>query len=251
MAKRRLSPVENETVETSMCSYDLRLRIIRGLPFLSSLDDKAIIRTSSSFREKGYGPGQMIYSYRSPATHLYVIAVGKVKLIHQTEEGRNAILDVLTRGEFFGYLPRSDQDTYSNSAQALTSTCALAIGKKDFKGILNRYPAVTLELLNVVSSRLASAQEAIRRPSTDPAEKRIASALLRLAEKFGKKKDVGLLIQLSLSREDLADMSGTITETASRIVSGLRREGIIQTGRKWISITDPKRLSSIAGHRSS
>jgi CRP-like cAMP-binding protein len=249
MAKRRRSPVENETVETGMCSYDLRLQIIRGLPFLSSLDDKAIIWASSFFREYGYGPGQTIFLSHDPATHLYVVAFGHVELIYQSEEGRNVILDVLTREEFFGHLSGSNENTYSNSARALTSTCALVIGNKDFQRILNKYPAVTLALLNVVSSRLETAQETIRRLSTDPAEKRIASVLLRLAEKFGARIEVGLLIQLSLSREDIADMSGTITETASRVVTALRRAGIIRTGRKWISISDMERLSSIAGSR--
>jgi CRP-like cAMP-binding protein len=249
MLKRRRSPVVSETIETAMCSYDLRVQIIHGLPFFSHLDDNAIIWTSSFFQEKGYRPGQTIYLSHSPATYLYVVAFGKVKLIHQTEEGRNVILDILTCGEFFGQFSGSHQNTYSNSARALTSTCALVIGNKDFQRILNKYPAVTLDLLNVVSWRLESAQETIRRLSADPAEKRVASVLLRLAEKFGKKKDVGLLIQLPLSREDLADMSGTITETASRIVASLRQEGIIQAGRKWISIIDTERLSAIAGHR--
>jgi len=132
------SPLEREHVEPSMCGHDLKLRIIRGLPFLSSLDQRAILSVSSLFRERGYDAGQMINLAHSPATHVYVVALGKVKLIHQTEEGRNIILYVLSQGEFFGRFSKSNRDLYPSSAQALSSICALIMSNRDFQGILTR-----------------------------------------------------------------------------------------------------------------
>jgi len=248
MAKRRRSPVENETVDAAQCSPGLRLSIVRGLPFLSSLDEEAIVAVGSLFQEKGFAAGEIICFSQSPATHFYVVASGLVKLLHHTEEGRDVILDLLGRGGFFGQLFHSGQDRYTYSVQALTATCALAISGRSFQGVLNTYPTVALDMLKVVSVMLESAQATIRRLSVDSAEKRLAAVLARLGEKFGEKKEVGLLIQLPLSREDLADMSGTTTETASRVISELRREDIIRTGRRWVSIRDFRRLSSLAGH---
>jgi CRP-like cAMP-binding protein len=247
MGKRRRSPLDREHVETSMCSRDLKLRIIRGLPFLSSLDHGAINSVSGLFREEGFTVGQMIYLAESPATHLYVVAFGKVKLIHQTELGRSIILDVLSQGEFFGRFSPSSRDLYPSSARAQTSACTLVMSNRDFQEILIKYPAVSLDLLKAVSARLETAQDTIRRLSSDPADRRIASVLLRLANKLGRQKDSELLIQLTLSREDLADMSGTTTETASRVVSALQRKGLIQAGRKWVSVVDLERLSAAAG----
>jgi CRP-like cAMP-binding protein len=247
MQKRRRSPVENEQVET--CSAELRFQIVRALPFLRSLDDREILSASALFREKGYEAGQTIYSAESPATYLYLVAAGKVKLIHQSAEGRSVVLDVLGLGEFFGHLSGSNQDRYKHSARTLGPTCALVMSGRDFRRILSRHPAVTIDVLNVVAARLDFAQDTIRRLSTDPVEKRVASALLRLGEKFGRRKDVGLLIELALSREDLADMSGTTTETASRIVSALHRQGLIRAGRRWIAIVEPGRLQRAAGIR--
>ena len=246
MAGRRRSPVNSEAIESSMCSYDVKLQIIRRLPFLSAIDEKSIVWASSFFRDRGYEAGQTIYLSRSEATHLYVVAVGAVKLIHRTDAGRDVILDVLGPGEFFGNVSESLQSRHTNSAQALVSTCALVISKREFHSILVEFPAVTLELFDAVSSRLESAQDTIRRLSVDDAEQRVAVALLRLTQKFGRKRQSGLLIELPLSREDLAGMCGANTETTSRIVSRLRRERIVETGRKWISILDQERLSHIA-----
>lgn len=250
MTKRRRSPVETSTVKAEMCSPALRLRIIRGLPFLSSLEEKVISAAASLFREKGFSPDEMICFSHSPAANFYVVASGLVKLIHQTEQGRYVILDLLGRGGFFGYLPRSRQGSYTYSVKALTPTCTLAIDSRSFQELLEAHPAVAMDLLTDVSDRLDAAQERIRQLNVDPVEQRVASTLMQLGERFGEHKEVGLLIQLPLSREDLAEMSGTTAETASRVVSDLRREHVIRTGRRWISIEDLSRLVSIAGRKS-
>jgi len=72
-----------------MCGYDLKLQIIRCVPFLSTLDEESIVWASSFLRDSGYEAGQTIYLSRSEATHLYVVAVGAVKLIHETDAGRD------------------------------------------------------------------------------------------------------------------------------------------------------------------
>jgi CRP-like cAMP-binding protein len=77
-------------------------------------------------------------------------------------------------------------------------------------------------------------------------EQRIAFTLLKLVNKVGEQKDIGLLIQLPLSKSDLAGMTGTSTEMASRIMSQFQKQGIIKTGRQWVSITDLKRLEHLA-----
>lgn len=249
MTKRRRSPVETGNVKAEMCSPALRLRIVRGLPFFSSLDAEVVTAAASLFREKGFSPDEMICFSHSPAAHFYVVASGLVKLIHQTEQGRFVILDLLGGGGFFGYLPRSRRETYAYSVQALTPTCTLAIDSRSFRRLLDAHPSVALDLLAVVSERLEAAHERIRELNVAPVEQRVASTLMQLGERFGERREVGLLIQLPLSREDLAEMSGTTTETASRVVSDLRRDGVIRTGRRWISIADLARLASLANRQ--
>ena len=99
--------------------------------------------------------------------------------------------------------------------------------------------------LEVVSQRLADSQEVIKQLSAYTTEQRIAAALLRLAGKLGEIRGENVLIQLPFSRQDLAAMTGTTTETVSRIMSRLAEEKLIKSGRKWVTITDAKKLEEL------
>jgi len=246
MSSRRRSPVTKDPIEAASCSHELKVQIVRNLPFFARLDSDAVRWAASFFTDRGFDAGETIFVSRSESTHLYAVAVGAVKLIHETGDGREVIVDILGPGEFFGNVSESRESRRTNTALALTSICALVVNNAGFETILGRFPNVALDLFDAVSSRLEAAQETIRRLATDDASKRIAESLVRLAGKFGTKRGPDVLIELPLSREDLAAFSGTNPETASRVVSRFRREGIIETGRKWLSIKDENRLSAIA-----
>jgi CRP-like cAMP-binding protein len=77
-------------------------------------------------------------------------------------------------------------------------------------------------------------------------ERRLAYTLLKLAEKFGQPKELGLLIQVPLSRDDLAEMAGTTTETASRVMSQFQKDGLIDSGRGWVAVTNRDGLEAAA-----
>src|SRR5690554_2994369 len=246
MSERRRSPVEPESIEPHMCSLDLRLEIIGKLPFFEGLPPAEIERINQSFREIGYQPGETIFFTGDPAVRLYVVASGKVKLMRHTFTGQDILVDILTPGDVFGSLSTLGDETYPNTAQAQTMVCALAINAEDFRRILATYPTVALKVLDMTSARLNEAQEMVRRLSAHSVEQRIAYTLLKLAEKLGEPQDVGLLIQMPLSREDLAGMTGTTTATASRVISQLQRDGLINSGRQWVAITDVQALREIA-----
>jgi CRP-like cAMP-binding protein len=105
---------------------------------------------------------------------------------------------------------------------------------------------VTLAVLDLVAARLAAAQELVEQHSSQPVERRIAAMLLKLGDKLGEQRESDLLIQMPLSRQDLADMAGTTIETASRVMSQLRRAGLIRSGRRWVALVDRDRLAHVA-----
>jgi CRP-like cAMP-binding protein len=229
-----------------MCSADLRLRILSRVPFFVGLEHEDLEQINRLFREQGYSPGETICFAGDPAEHLFVVADGRVKLMHHSLSGKNVLLDMLTPGEFFGSLSTLGDDVYPDSAEAQTQTCVLAINASDFRQILEKYPEVALKVVDIMAARLRTAHERVRQLSTHSTEGRIANLLLILSKKFGKSSEVGLLIQSPLTRDDLAAMTGTTTETASRVMSQFQKDGLIQTGRKWVSILDPHALERIA-----
>jgi len=246
MTTRRTTPVKTEKIEPQMCSIHTRHIVLSRAPFFSQLTAEAVAEINKLFQEQGYAAGAPIFFAGDPASHLYVVAVGKVKLIRHTLSGQDVLLDILTPGEFFGSLSILGNDEYQDTAQAQTSCCVLAITAEMFQAVLQGYPAVALSALNIVTQRLKEAQETIRQLSAYSVEQRIASALLKLAEKVGEQQADRLLIQLPLSRQDLAEMTGTTVETASRVMSQFQKEGLIDTGRQWVAITDEAGLAKMA-----
>ena len=247
MTSRRKSPLKIKVTESHMCSVDLRLKILGQLPFFQDLSPEALEEINQSFHEVGYDVGEIICFAGDLAERFFVVADGRVKLVRHTLAGKDVLLDMLTMGEFFGSLAGLGDDVYPDTAQAQTPVCVLAIGKDTFRHILDRYPSVTLKVVDIMAARLRAAHERVRQLSTSPVEGRIAHVLLVLSEKFGEKSDVGILIQVPLAREDLASMAGTTPETASRVMSQFHKDGLIDAGRQWVAVLDQAKLEAISG----
>lgn len=245
MVDQRKTPLEHEQIEPQMCTLDLRLAILRQLPFFKGLPDQTITEINPLFREQGYETDETIYFTGDLAVRLYIVVAGKVKLLRHAPTGQEVLIDLLIPGDFFGSLPMLGENIYPDTAQAHTTCCALTITSKEFQKILQQYPQVSLVLLEIVSQKLREAREVIHQISASPVESRLAATLLKLAAKLGEDHDGELLIQLPLSRQDLADMTGATVETVSRIMSQFRKQKLIRSGRGWVAISNRDKLVAI------
>jgi CRP-like cAMP-binding protein len=245
MKERRKSPLDSDSIPPHLCSVDLRLQILGRVPFFAGLPIAQLKEINSRFREQGYSSEQVIYYAGDDATRLFVVADGKVKLVRHTLIGKDILLDMLTPGEFFGSLSALGDDQYPDTAIAQTPACVLGIGTDDFRAILDSYPAVALKVIGVMAARLRAAHERVRQLSAHSVERRVAYTLLKLGEKLGREDELGLLIEVPLSRDDLAQMTGTTTETASRVMSQFQKQGLIRSGRQWVAIADRAGLEAL------
>lgn len=244
---RPKSPVRLDWVDPAVCSLEYRLKIIGRLPFFKHLPAAAISRINALFRDDDVSTGERIYFEGDEADHLFLVALGKVRLVRNAASGREVLLDILRGGEYFGTLTVLGGRLHTETAIAQTDGCILKISSADFERILTDHPDVTRKVLEAVSRRLAESQEAVRQLSSFTVEQRIASALLRLAGKLGEARGQGVLIQLPFSRQDLAAMTGSTIETVSRVMSRLAAQGLVKTGRKWVTILDVQRLEELVG----
>ena len=242
---RPKSPVRKEWLDPVVCSMDYRLKIIGRLPFFKHLPAVAIEWINRLFHDSDLSVGKPVYFEGDEAESLYLIALGKVKLVRNTEAGREVLLDILQGGEYFGSLPVLGRRLHTETAIAQTDGCILRITSDDFEAILARFPDVTRKLLQAVSQRLEESQDLIKQLSIYTVEQRVASVLMRLGVKLGEKHGKDISIQLPLSRQDLAAMTGSTTETVSRVMSRFSEEGLIKSGRKWVTITDARRLDEM------
>lgn len=245
MNTRRESPLSADWIPRHKCSLDLRLEILSSLPFFNQLPEDEIAKINRAFVERGYEAEEVIYLSGSRGERFYVVADGYVKLIRYTLDGKEIMLDILKQGEFFGSLAPVEGGTYQENAQAQTPVCTLSIARKDFRNLLETHPAVALRVMDTMARRLQEAHERVRQLSAYTVEQRIAYALFKLAEKAGEQSDLGRLIQLPLSRADLAALTGTTPETASRVMSSLQERGAVRSGRRWVAVSDQNYLASL------
>lgn len=246
MAGRKTTPLKDFSLGTHRCSVDLRLEKLSLVPFFAGLDQETLKDINQQFSAAHHLANETIYYQDERATMLRVVVHGAVKLVHHTMEGKDVLLDMLQPGEYFGNLSATGNAVYSETARTQTDVCVLSIRMTDFRSLLNDYPKVAVAVLNITADRLQLSQKKIRHLTTLSVKKRIAHILGMLSEKFGEQSAHGLLLQLPLSRKDLADMAGTSPETTSRIMSNFQDQDIIKTGRQWVAIRDMDQLADIA-----
>lgn len=242
---RRRVPLRATCAQPHECSPEVRFRVLRKVPFFADLDDVELTRVDQRTSSLSWGEGDPLYAAGEPASALYVLAAGRVALVQGTPDGGEVITDVLVPGDLFGSVGTLGDVEHTETARAMQTVCALRIDAGVFRGILVEFPAVTLRVLDVVAERLARTrgQAAARSGSV---ESRVAAALLRLDGQLGQERARGgSLLQLSLSRADLARLAGSTPESVSRVMSRLKREGIVDTGRRWTAILDHARLEAL------
>jgi len=123
----------------------------------------------------------------------------------------------------------------------------LRIDQQSFRDLLEEHPRVALRVLDDVAERLARSHSNAGRQATDTVAQRVAAILLRLADQLGQERTAGgTLLQVPLTRADLAGLSGSTPESVSRVMSRLRRDGIVDSGRRWTAVLDRARLEDVA-----
>lgn len=252
MIDRRRTPIEPVSVNPLQCTPTELRRILASTPFFRHLPAADVAHIASGFRQTHVAAGSVIHRAGSPATRLCIVAAGMVKVARPTPEGQDVVIDILSPGEFFGSLAQLGDTVYTEDVTAQTDCCILIATVEEFQSLLERYPPVALATLDFVAARLGAAHETIEQLSAYPVDQRVAATLLKLANRLGRSEGSATLIEMPLSRQDLANMTGAKVETISRVMSEFRRAGIIESGRRWISVLDREQLSRIAsGERSS
>lgn len=191
--------------------------------------------------------GAFLFLQGDPADYLYVLTEGQIKLVQGNPRGQQVILRTIHPWQVFGALGIARaQATYPVSAQAMQDSSALAIRTDFYRQMAERRPYLSMDLMQVMTGYVQEMQGRYRELATERVEQRIASAVLRLASQLGTRDGAEGDVELSLSRQELAELSGTTIYTVSRVLSDWERRGVVRTGRERIGIVSPHGLVRIA-----
>ena len=190
--------------------------------------------------------GEYFFHQGEPATHFYILAEGEAKLTQITPDGQQTIVDYFGPGNGIGIIVVLSQMQYPLAAEAVEDCVALQFDREITKQLMLRYPQLALNGLDMIAAQFAKLQSRLQQMATQRVEQRVARSLLQLVRQFGKKVDEGVLIDMPLSRQDLAEMSGTNLYQVSRILSKWEQAGIVKSGRKRVVLCEPHDLVTIA-----
>ncbi len=210
------------------------IEVLRHTPLFSGLSVTDTARLAAVSTELPIKAGEYVFWEGDPSEHFYVVLAGRVKIVKQSSAGREFIIAFFGPGEIFGEAAAFQGRPYPASAQAAVDSRVISIKKRDFISFLAAHPEVALGMITMLSQRLREAQARMKDLAGERVEQRIATVLVLLSGKLGQ--------ELPFTRQEIAAMAGTTTETAIRTLAQLKERGIVTSGRGKVIIVDGTRL---------
>lgn len=216
--------------------------LLTGLPPFSRLDRPQIREILDGAVSRRYEEGKPIFNEGHEADRFFLLLDGYLRVVRTTPGGDQIIVLHISPGQLFGIAPALQRDTYPASAIAAAESIALSWPVHLWQDFTAKYPGFATESYKTLGQRLGQIQETLTEMATQAVEKRVASALLRMVNQSGRKTEVGIEIAFPVTRQNISDMTGTTLHTVSRLLSAWEREGIVESTRKHITVTDPHAL---------
>ncbi len=186
---------------------------------------------------KEYKKGDLVFKTGDKADRLYIVCSGRMKIFTYLMDGREQILYVYSSGDFIGAHNLIKEDEYRYNAEALERTTISTINKVEFDKILIKNPKITLKILEKSFERIRWAESLIQRLTSSNADAKVAGLLLNFIDNFGKTTDVGIILELSMNREEMASYAGLSRETMTRKLNHYKDLGYIDfSGPKIIIV---------------
>ena len=220
--------------------------LLGGVEIFAELDERALDEVLRTAHRRRAGKGETVFRQGEEAQSFYVLVDGRLKVTQMTPEGQQVVVRFMSPGEMFGCVAVFGGRRYPGTATAVEDTRMLGWTKGATQHLMERHPRLAMNTLGTVGGRLQESQARVRELSTERVERRIAHALLRLAGQAGKPVGSGIRIDFPISRQDVAEMTGTTLHTVSRTLSAWEEQGIVESGRQKITIRKPDALLAIA-----
>lgn len=220
--------------------------VLRKLTLFRRLSVADRSRIASVSRIVAYERGDAIFAEGDEADSMVSIVEGRVKVFKSTPAGKEIILEIFGSGDPLGAVAVYEHLPYPASAVALEHTTCVRVPRREFFALLEQDPALVRGLLSGLSIRLAELTRRLAELSGARVEARFARLFLKLVGQIGRKDRGGDFVPMALSRQELADLTGTTIETAIRIMSRWQKEDVIHTEKDGFLILDQAVLEDAA-----
>ncbi len=227
LLKKELSPGINGLQQLMQVSH--------GKDILQSLAED---RNINKYKKK-----QTIYNEGNRPNSLFYVLKGKVKTCKTNEDGKELVTDLFNKGDFFGYVALLEESVYKDTAETLEETEIAIIPKEDFEELLNRNSEVAKKFIQLLAKNITMKEEKLLGLAYNSLRKKVAEALILLQKKYNESNNEKFTIDIS--RDNLATITGTATESVIRTLSDFKSEKLIEIENGNIKIINEKKLANI------
>ncbi|AZO23586.1 Crp/Fnr family transcriptional regulator [Mesorhizobium sp. M1E.F.Ca.ET.045.02.1.1] len=223
--------------------------LIADLPSFQGLNASELDRMIGQARALRIAKKQPVFEQELNAQSFFLLLDGHVRVVKTTPDGEEVIVRYISPGELMGIASALGLTAYPASAIAATDCVVLAWPSSLWPEFASSYPSFGANAYRTIGSRLQDAHSRVIEMSTEQVDRRVAHALLKLVNQTGRKTEAGFLIDFPLSRQDIAEMTGTRLHTVSRLLSAWEEKGLIKSGRQKVTVVEPHRLLMLAEGR--
>jgi CRP-like cAMP-binding protein len=214
-------------------------------PVFAAVPLRELQALTAPAREQSYRPREVIFTEGEPALFFCIVRAGHVKIVRAGHGGRDVVLELLGPGEPFGGVAVLERREYPASAQATEPSVVLKIPRDPLIALSERHPSIIREMALMMGRRLRGAHDSVTSLAVDPVEARLAAALVRLAERQ-RATAAGDVRLPPITRQSLADMTGTTVETTIRTLGRWLKRGLLTERDGQLRVPDVDALRVVA-----
>ena len=219
---------------------------VKRIPIFSKVRDKDLAEILSCFILESYTRKKEIFTEGDAPDWFYIVMSGKVKVTKISSEGREIIMEVISPCDFFGGFAVLKGFPFPANAVAMEDSEILKLSRKALLKIIDRFPSVMYLITSSLGERTRGMHETLKNIALERVDSRIAALLVKLADKSSDRVDPGEnVIDMRITKQDVAEMVGTTVETAIRVMSRFRKSGLIADKNGRLAIKDMKALKEL------
>jgi CRP-like cAMP-binding protein len=216
------------------------MELFRGLP------TPALEAAAACARVRRLPKDLRIFNQGDDGVRAHAVVEGGVRIAQSGSDGAQVVIRFIGPGEMFGTVSLFTNGRYPADAIALAETLEASWSEAELLELMGRHPQIAINVIRIIGKRLQEVQDRVRELATQRAERRVAHVVLRLARQAGQSTVNGTAIEFPLRRKDVADIAGTTLHTASRILTGWEKAGLLTSHNQRLTIRNPAEILRIA-----
>lgn len=227
---------------------DDKIAALRKTKLFERLSEQVLQKAARYATVRHVQPGQVVFSESEEAHGLYVIAEGELRSIRQNAEGREQVLSTERAGAILAVAPLFNSGKFYSTMIADTAASIVCLEKRHIEDLCREHPELLWSLARILAHRVRHYSELVETLAFKNVEQRLAQHLLAVARERGVRVGEGCVVELKLTRAEIASRLGTTREVVSRSFAHLQKSGLIQMdGRRLVTVPNMRALSAFAG----